>query len=84
MTGKAGLIALITGMAAAPAAAIIWPNVLKWPVAIGIDIALFIVGLFSGVAGELRKRWQTRLTDRVDKALGRRLSRFDRRYRSMC
>jgi hypothetical protein len=68
-------------MAAAPAAAMIWPNVLKWPVAIGIDVALFIIGMIGGVTGELRKRWQGRITERIDKALGRRFSRFDRRYR---
>jgi hypothetical protein len=81
VTGKAGLIALLGAAVAGPTAAIVWPTLVKWPVVIGYEILLFIIGLFSGVASELRKRWQTRLTDRLDKALGRRLSRFDRRYR---
>lgn len=76
-------------------AAIVPPSLVVWwgqhlvadnPVlAVALVIAYeALVGLvaFAGeVLGGLRERWLKRVIDRVDRALGRRVSRIDRRYR---
>lgn len=41
------------------------------------------VTFFAKVAGDLRERWRCRLVDRIDAALGRRVSRFDSVYREL-
>ncbi|GAB2855646.1 NACHT domain-containing protein [Lentzea nigeriaca] len=41
----------------------------------------FVGRIMGGVADELGKRWQPRLTDRIDQSLRQRFSRFSKRYR---
>ena len=46
------------------------------------EAAVAVVGFAGGVTEEVAKRWQMRLADSLDRALQRRVSRFDRRYRA--
>ena len=91
MVGKGGLAARIGLIAAAsgpPVAVVgVWRDlVVDHPV---IAVVLLIVyeflvaavAFFGKIAGELRKRWLERIIDPIDRALVRRVSRFDRRYR---
>ncbi|MBT2229240.1 NACHT domain-containing NTPase [Nonomuraea sp. NEAU-A123] len=60
----------------------IWDN----PVVTGILLALYegllALGLFAGkILGEVAGRWRQRIVDSADRAVGRRVSRFDKRYR---
>lgn len=51
-------------------------------VLLGVYEVLVAVLLFAGkIATELRERWQERIVNRLDRALGQRLARFDKRYR---
>ncbi|TCO65752.1 NACHT domain-containing protein [Actinocrispum wychmicini] len=77
MAGKAGVAMFAAVAAVGPVAALIWPDVVKWMVVAGYEAALF----FASVAAELRKRWLNRAVDHVDEALGRRFTRFAKRYR---
>nr|WP_083467211.1 NACHT domain-containing protein [Kibdelosporangium sp. MJ126-NF4]CEL21995.1 hypothetical protein [Kibdelosporangium sp. MJ126-NF4]CTQ92775.1 hypothetical protein [Kibdelosporangium sp. MJ126-NF4] len=81
MAGKTGIAVFVGAAVAGPAAALVWPDVVKWVLVAGYEVILFIVGIAGGVLNDLKKRWQTRVADRLDKALNRRFSRFDRRYR---
>ncbi|GAA1988555.1 NACHT domain-containing protein [Amycolatopsis minnesotensis] len=42
---------------------------------------LAVLSFAKGVWSELLERWRARLVDRIDQSLGRKLVRFDRRYR---
>ncbi|MGH3685100.1 MAG: hypothetical protein ACRDSM_08615 [Pseudonocardiaceae bacterium] len=49
---------------------------------LGMYEILVAVLLFAGkIAAELRERWQKRIVNRLDRALGQRVSRFDKHYR---
>jgi NACHT domain-containing protein len=56
-----------------------WPVVTERPVAAGVLLLGYLALL--RFAGELAKRWQTRLVDLVDSATRRRVTRFHRHYR---
>ncbi|MET8142122.1 NACHT domain-containing protein [Sphaerisporangium sp. NPDC005288] len=63
----------------------LWPGLLERPwlaLAAGLAYEAVVVGagFFRGVFGDLRKRWQQRLTDHTDDALRRRFSRYRSRY----
>jgi hypothetical protein len=63
-----------------------WPAVAERPVIASVILLGYLVlvspAVFAGrVVGDLARRWQARLVDRADRAAGRQLSRFDRRYR---
>jgi hypothetical protein len=91
MVGKGGLAARIGWVVAAsgpPVAVVgVWRNlVVDHPVIAVVlliiyEILVAAVAFTGEIAGELRKRWRERIVDRVDRALGRWVSRFDRRYR---
>ncbi len=92
MTGRGRLAARIVGWVIAagtpPAVAVgVWQNFVGYhPVTamalLGAYEALLAVVVFAGeIVGELRNRWRERIVDHVDRALRRRFSRFDRRYR---
>ena len=91
MVGKGGLAARIGWVVAASgppiAVAGVWRDlVVDHPVFAVVLLSVYEILLvalaFAGeIAGELRKRWRERIVDRVDRALGRWVSRFDRRYR---
>ncbi|MEV6149909.1 NACHT domain-containing protein [Nonomuraea sp. NPDC052129] len=56
------------------------------PVVTGILLALYegllALALFAGqIAGQVVERWRQRIVDSLDRAVGRRVSRFDKRYR---
>lgn len=48
---------------------------------LGYEAVLLVVSFVRGVATEVEKRWQSRVTEKVDRILARVLARFDRRYR---
>jgi energy-coupling factor transporter ATP-binding protein EcfA2 len=48
---------------------------------IAYETLVGLVAFTGGIVGGLQERWRKRITDRVDRALGRRVSRFDRRYK---
>ena len=54
-----------------------------WAVVIGVvyEAAVAAGGFFAVIARDVSSRWQSRLADRVDLFLQRKLARFDRRYR---
>ena len=91
MAGKGGLAARIGWVVAASgppvAVAGVWRDlVVDHPVIavvllIGYEVLVAAVAFAAEIAGELRKRWRERIVDRVDRALGRWVSGFDRRYR---
>jgi len=91
MAGKGGLAARIGWVVAASgpplAVAGVWRDlVLDHPVfamvlLIVYEMLVAAVAFAGEIVGELRKRWRERIVDRVDRALGRWVSRFDRRYR---
>jgi NACHT domain-containing protein len=81
MAGKTGLVVFGAAAATGPLAALIWPDIIKWIAVAGYEIVVVVVGFAGGVAAELRKRWLARATDSIDQALGRRFTRFQKRYR---
>jgi len=91
MVGRGWLVARIAWIAAAIGAPItvvlMWQNlVLDYPVIglvllIGFEVLLAAVAFAGGIARELRRRWQERIADRVDRAFKRCFSRFNRHYR---
>jgi hypothetical protein len=83
VTAKPLITTLFFGTAAVagPAAAIVWPDSVKWVAVIGYEVVLFLAGMLGGVAGDLKKRWQARAVDQVDQAFTRKFSRFGQRYR---
>ncbi|MGH3823695.1 MAG: NACHT domain-containing protein, partial [Pseudonocardiaceae bacterium] len=74
---------------AAPPAAVVgiwWDVVMTHPVLtmvlLGFYESVVAVLLFAGkIVAELQKRWQERIVNRLDRALGQRISRFGQRYR---
>lgn len=46
-----------------------------------VGVGAFLNRIMGGVADELGKRWQPRLTDRIDQSLRQRFSRFTKQYR---
>ncbi|HEX4705954.1 MAG TPA: NACHT domain-containing protein [Pseudonocardiaceae bacterium] len=70
--------------AVAPPLVAFWQHLaIGHPVITGALVIAYegILATVRNVGGKLVGRWQDRLVDRVDKALGRRFSSFDRRYR---
>ena len=54
-----------------------------WAVVIGVayEAAVAAGGFFAVIARDVSSRWQSRLADRIDLFLQRKVARFDRRYR---
>ena len=91
MAGKGGLAARIGWVMAASgppvAVAGVWRDLVVDHPVIAVVLLIIYELLVAAVAfageivRELRKRWLERIIDPVDRALVRRVSRFDRRYR---
>ncbi|WP_328617535.1 NACHT domain-containing protein [Amycolatopsis sp. NBC_00355] len=83
--GKIGWLTAVLGLPGAAAG--LWAgwvhehSVLAVLLLILYEGVLAILTFVQGVGAELLKRWRTRFIDRVDQSLGRKLVRFDRRYR---
>ncbi|KAA2262721.1 NACHT domain-containing protein [Solihabitans fulvus] len=77
----------LLGAAVAPPVVAWWQHVgaqhpvLATLLLLGYETALAAVVFLGQIAGNLRARWRERIVDRLDQALRRRMSRFDRRYR---
>jgi hypothetical protein len=76
MAKKIGWIAAAVGLPAVGVAAA-W--VIGNPIMVGSVLVLY--GCVVAVAGQVGKRWQDRMVDHTDQALGRWISRFGQRYR---